>query len=198
MDAKGVTLKQLADALGYKICSSKKRKYIRMKYENYFRFGTQYIIEIYAKNEEFLIYCHIYIPKATISEIIIEQNGVKIVIEEMINETIEKIMKKEKYLLIGRIEDGIIYAGQTESGMIYKSEEAYREYPENICYVPEFEFEFSEEKTLYTIKVKDTTGYTRNDLMELCDNNKELCDNMFYEIDWQSPKTWLDEYDEEF
>ena len=94
MKTSGVTLEQLADALGYEVCSQGNYKYIRVKYDGYFRFGIYYKIIVYKRNEEFVIFCRVNIPKATASEMIIEQNGVKIVIEELINQVINKIIKQ--------------------------------------------------------------------------------------------------------
>ncbi len=94
MDSKGVTLEQLAEFLGYEVRSKGNYKYIRMGYEGYFRTGTYHNIIVYKKKSKFMIYCHVNIPKATTSEMIIEQNGVKIVIEEIIKEAINKITKQ--------------------------------------------------------------------------------------------------------
>lgn len=194
MKSSGVTLEQLAGALGYEVRSQGNYKYIRVKYDGYFRFGTYYKIIVYKKNDDFIIFCRVNIPKATVSEIIIEQNGVKIVIEELINQTINKIMNKKKFLLIGNIENGVVYAGETVNGMVYKSEEAYLEHPDEICYVPEHGF--PEEEQHYQGAIKNVCGYTRNTLLELCENNQNLCDSLFREVDWQFPETWLNEFEE--
>ena len=92
MDRKGVTLEQLADFLGYEIRSQGNHKYIRMRYDGYFRRKVYYNIIVYQKKNQFIVYCRVNFPKATISEMIVEQNGIKIVIEETINQAITKIL----------------------------------------------------------------------------------------------------------
>jgi hypothetical protein len=91
MKARGVTLKQLADALGYKI-EQGTHKFFRINYDGYFRYGTYYRILVYKEGKEFTVYCRVNLHKATVSENIVEQNGVIIVIEELINQTINKII----------------------------------------------------------------------------------------------------------
>jgi hypothetical protein len=91
MKTRGVTLQQLANALGYKI-EQGLREYFMVKYDGYFRYGTNYKILVYEKGDEFAVFCRVEMYKATVSEKIVEQNGVKIVIEELINQTINKII----------------------------------------------------------------------------------------------------------
>ena len=99
-----------------------------------------------------------------------------------------------KYFIIGSIENGIIHAGSTENGMVYKNEDAYYNRPDEICYVPEYGF--PEDSSEYCGKIEEVSGYSRNDLMELCNGNRQLCDAVFQCVDWQDPSTWLSEIDE--
>ncbi|MDR1202696.1 MAG: hypothetical protein LBL58_13870 [Tannerellaceae bacterium] len=93
MEARGITLEQLAGALGCEVRLQNKNKYIRMNYTGYFRYGTYYNIIVYKKKDEFKVYVHVNIPKAPVQEMIVEQNGVKIVIEQMIEDAINRIIK---------------------------------------------------------------------------------------------------------
>jgi hypothetical protein len=106
-----------------------------------------------------------------------------------------------EYELIGNIENGIVYAGQSENGMVFKSKETYLYYPDEICYVPEYGFsKWSTFEWGEGCKgsVDDVKGYTHNDLLKLCDGNEKLCDVMFDLLDWQFPETWLEGEDDEY
>jgi hypothetical protein len=198
MNARGVTLEQLADALGYEVRIQNKHKYIRMNYTGYFRSGIYHNIIVQKEKDEFKVHVHINIPKASTQEMVIEQNGVKIVIEQQIEDAINSILKAKdmtkKYILIGKEENGVFYGDSTKNGVVYKSEDAYLNRHDEICYIPEYGFP-EENNFCGTEDVVD--GYTRNNLMELCDGNKKLCDCLFYGLDWQSPETLLNEIDEE-
>jgi hypothetical protein len=91
MKTRGVTLQQLADALEYKVHQGP-QEYFCVNYDGYFRYGTYYNILVYVKGDEFAVCCQVNIYKATVFENIVEQNGVKIVIEELISQTINKII----------------------------------------------------------------------------------------------------------
>lgn len=67
------------------------------------------------------------------------------------------------------------YYGQ---GMIFKDEEAYKNYPDRVCYVPE---------------LSDIT-YTRQDFLNLCDGNVEMADELFDNCDWQHPESLLEDW----
>jgi hypothetical protein len=99
------------------------------------------------------------------------------------------------YKLIGDIEDGVIHAGYSANGAVFKSEEAYLHYPDEICYVPEYGF--PENTGPYKGAVEDVEGYTHHDLLKLCDGDEKLCDAMFSLLDWQFPETWLNEIEDD-
>ncbi len=62
-------------------------------------------------------------------------------------------------------------------GWGFKDEDAFEYRPKAPCYVPEL-----------SDKV-----YTREDFINLCDNQSEIAKIIFHLIDWQSPETLLDE-----
>lgn len=68
-------------------------------------------------------------------------------------------------------------------GMIFKDEDAFRERPTDPCYVPEL----------------TDTIYTKEDILNICNNQEEVAERVFREIDWQHPEAYLDElfHDEE-
>ena len=77
-------------------------------------------------------------------------------------------------------------SGSSENGFCFKDEEAYLNSWDEPCYVPEY--------GLPNIDNNNTTDYyTHNSLLELCSNNKKLCDAVFYSVDWQYPETYLEE-----
>lgn len=47
------------------------------------------------------------------------------------------------------------------------------------CYVPEL----------------DDAVYTRNDFMALCNGQEEIAEELFYEVDWQSPTTLISDWE---
>ena len=67
------------------------------------------------------------------------------------------------------------YYGQ---GMIFKDEEAYKEHPEQVCYVPEL----------------SDSIYTRQDFLNLCDGNVEMADELFDNCDWQHPESLIEDW----
>jgi hypothetical protein len=95
---------------------------------------------------------------------------------------------------IGKKENGVFYGDCTDNGIVYKSEEAYLNRPDEICYIPEYGF--SEEHPYYGTET-EVVGYSHNELLKICDQNKSLCDAVFSLLDWQSPGVLLDEIDRE-
>lgn len=67
------------------------------------------------------------------------------------------------------------YYGQ---GMIFKDEEAYKEHPDRVCYVPE---------------LSDST-YTREDFLNFCDGNVEMADELFDNCNWQHPESLVEDW----
>ena len=75
-----------------------------------------------------------------------------------------------------KVKDGIIVEierGQTAQGYVYKNYQAYQS-GEGVCYIPEL----------------SDTAFTRQDFI---DNFGEHADEVFYQIDWQSPFSYYDE-----
>ena len=78
--------------------------------------------------------------------------------------------------------DGNIIELQREffgQGWVFKDWEAFRNHPDAPCYVPEL----------------TDAVYTRNDLMALCNGQEELAEELFDQLDWQSPSTLMDEWE---
>ena len=85
----------------------------------------------------------------------------------------------ESYLKIGSYtpetedQEAVIDRGYYRQGWIFKDEEAFRLYPERVCYVPEL----------------SDDGYTRQDFLAMCNGQEELAEFLFEMVDWQSPET---------
>lgn len=78
--------------------------------------------------------------------------------------------------------DGNIIELQREffsQGWVFKDWEAFRNRSDAPCYVPEL----------------DDAVYTRNDFMALCNNQEEIAEELFYEVDWQSPCTLMNDWE---
>lgn len=90
------------------------------------------------------------------------------------------------YLIVGKYtpeneEDNMPEVIEREhygQGMIFKDEEAYKEHPDWVCYVPE---------------LSDST-YTRADFLNLCDGNVEMADELFDNCDWQHPESLIEDW----
>ena len=80
------------------------------------------------------------------------------------------------------------YGGE---GNIYKNEDAFLNRPNEVCYVPEYAVEDYENGQV------PQTGdcYTHNSLLELCKGDEEVCQNLFYSLEWTYPETLLEEWD---
>ena len=78
--------------------------------------------------------------------------------------------------------DGSITELQREffrQGWIFKDWAAFHSKLDMPCYVPELH----------------DVVYTRNDFMALCNGQEEIAERLFYEVDWQSPYTLMDEWE---
>lgn len=64
-------------------------------------------------------------------------------------------------------------------GWVFKDWDAFQNRPAAPCYVPEL----------------DDTVYTRNDFMNLCNNQEEIAEELFYEVDWQNPCMFMNEWE---
>lgn len=104
-----------------------------------------------------------------------------------INENDEVIQSNEldnkntELLKIGSIEkkgeNYIIYKEWYRQGMIFKDEGAYKFHKDQPCYSPEL----------------SDSLYTGNDFLDLCNGQQALADQLFEEVDWQSPETLIEE-----
>lgn len=92
-----------------------------------------------------------------------------------------------KNLLVGEYippdEDGqgeIIRREFFRQGMVFKSGEAFydTEHPDRICYVPE---------------LSDST-YSRDDFLEMCNDQLEFAEELFDGVDWQHPETLVQDW----
>lgn len=87
--------------------------------------------------------------------------------------------------------DGLSY------GFVFKDEKAFRENPDEICYIPEHAFDDAEEviingETFYAVE-----GYTRNALEQLIegeideDGDPIDIEYFFQKLEWAYPETYL-------
>ena len=75
-------------------------------------------------------------------------------------------------------EDGNLVELEREfssQGWIFKDWGAFRNEMDAPCYVPEL----------------DDTVYTKQDFLELCNGQEEIAEELFGQLDWQSPSTLL-------
>lgn len=99
-----------------------------------------------------------------------------------------KIIDGHTFVKPGYIDDGFAF------GDIFKDEEVYNKDWGAVCYVPEQGFDNDEKDAddFYYV-----TGYTHNELLDLCGGNRELCDYLFEKLMWACPETYLNELDDE-
>ena len=92
-------------------------------------------------------------------------------------------VKIRKRIGICRVDkDGNIIELQREyfgQGWVFKDWEAFQNRPDAPCYVPEL----------------DDAVYTKNDFMALCNGQEEIAEELFYEVDWQSPSTLMNDWE---
>lgn len=82
---------------------------------------------------------------------------------------------------VGSIENGVIHREPYGQGFIFKDENAFLNHPDLPYYVAELADDV----------------YTANDFLEIAKGDIVLATIMFYSVDWQSPWTWMDEYERE-
>lgn len=90
------------------------------------------------------------------------------------------------YLLVGKFTPGneeedmpdVIEREYHGQGMIFKDEEAYHQYPERVCYIPEL----------------SDSKYTRNDFLDLCGGNESMAKELFDGCDWQHPESLMEDW----
>ncbi len=71
-----------------------------------------------------------------------------------------------------------LHRGFFRQRWIFRDEEAYKNNPSAPCYVPEL-FD---------------AVYTAEDFLNECEGSKEIADELFDSVDWQSPSTLLSEW----
>jgi hypothetical protein len=77
-------------------------------------------------------------------------------------------------------EDGELVELEREfygQGMIFKDEHAFYHEAKTPCYVPEL----------------SDTVYTREDFLQMCNEQDDIAEVVFGAVDWQHPETYLDE-----
>ena len=55
-------------------------------------------------------------------------------------------------------------------------------------------FHWHRDAPCYVPELSDTV-YTGNDLLSLCNGQEEIAEELFYEMDWQSPLTLINEWE---
>ena len=93
-------------------------------------------------------------------------------------------------------------------GVVYKDRQAF-ESGEGVCYIPEYGFENESEnfRSLFEFTTKEAvaselegnsyvgiSGYTREDLEDLCRGTSFDVEDFFNHLDWMYPETLMDEW----
>lgn len=81
------------------------------------------------------------------------------------------------------------YGGE---GNIYKNEDAFLNRPDEVCYIPEYAAEDRED---WRVPESSDGCFTHNSLLALCKGNEEVCQDLFYSLEWTYPTTLLEEWD---
>ena len=96
-------------------------------------------------------------------------------------------------------------------GVVYKDENAFKT-GEGVCYINEYGFDNADENSdsLFEFNAKEavaseleynsyvtTSGYTRADLVALCNGDEALTEDLFNHLDWMCPETLWDEWCED-
>lgn len=96
-------------------------------------------------------------------------------------------------------------------GVVYKDKQAFKT-GKGVCYVNEYGFDNNYENSskLFEFDAKRvvaselegnsyvaTSGYTRQDLIDLCDGNESMAEELFDHLDWMSPETLWGEWCED-
>lgn len=99
-----------------------------------------------------------------------------------------KIVDGKIFIKSDYIDDGLAF------GYIFKDKEAYEKDWDAICYVPEYAFDDAEvDDDGFAI----VSGYTHNQLLDMCYGNREWCDYLFSMFMWAEPDTYMDEWEDE-
>ena len=93
-------------------------------------------------------------------------------------------------------------------GVVYKDKHAFKT-GEGVCYIPEYGFENEDEnrRSLFEFTAKEAvaselegnsyvgiSGYTREDLEDLCRGTSFDVEDFFNHLDWMYPETLMDEW----
>jgi hypothetical protein len=96
-------------------------------------------------------------------------------------------------------------------GVVYKDKQAF-ETGKGVCYINEYGFDNVDENfgPLFEFDAKEaaasdavdndyvaTSGWTRQVLIDLCDGNESMVEELFDHLDWMSPETLWDEWCED-
>ena len=100
-------------------------------------------------------------------------------------------------------------------GVVYKDEEAFKT-GVGVCYINEYGFDNDDENSiaLFEFNAKEavastieengyvaTSGYTRQDLIDLCNGDEAMAEDLFDHLDWMFPETlwneWCDDEEEQ-
>ena len=81
------------------------------------------------------------------------------------------------------------YGGE---GNIYKNEDAFLNRPDEVCYIPEYA---AEDHEGWHMPESSDGCFTHNSLLALCKGNEEVCQDLFYSLEWTYPTTLLEEWD---
>lgn len=115
----------------------------------------------------------------------------------------EDATEDDEYFKIGesKVVDGEVmikpdyYDDGLSFGNIFKDAETYEKDWDAVCYVPEHAFDDMEPDNEGFYEVY---GYSHNDLLRLCNGNREMCDWLFHDkLIWAYPETYMDEMDDE-
>lgn len=92
--------------------------------------------------------------------------------------------------------------GSSDQGFIFKDGEAYKNDWDAPCYVPEYAGEDNAvtiDNTEYELggEAIRSEWYSHNDLLDICSQNREWCDDLFNSLDWCYPETKINEQDDE-
>lgn len=100
----------------------------------------------------------------------------------------------------------LYYVGDsTDNGYVYKDDEAFKN-GKGICYISESELTIYEENIkngyaltdeefeVYRDKLNSELSYTRDEIIRLCAGSEKLAEDIYYNADWASIETYLNEW----
>lgn len=99
-------------------------------------------------------------------------------IRQFVFQEIDKYFKIGSYIPQTNDTAEIIGRDEYGEGLIFKDEEAYKTSLDKVCYIPEL----------------SDTKYTRKDFLDIVENQENIADNLFYNVDWQHPESLLQDY----